>query len=80
MACAQSNMAQSVIPLCARVSKQSPMNHLDTVLKPRPAIKLTLWSAMYYIQALWSAAQLQLPIMFIILNNRRYAALQEFVH
>jgi benzoylformate decarboxylase len=35
-------------------------------------------SAMYSIQALWSAAQLNLPIVFLILNNRRYAALQEF--
>ena len=35
-------------------------------------------SAMYSIQALWSAAQLGLPIAFIILNNRRYAALQDF--
>jgi benzoylformate decarboxylase len=35
-------------------------------------------SAMYAIQALWSAAQLQLPIAFLILKNRRYAALQDF--
>ena len=35
-------------------------------------------SAMYSIQALWSAAQLGLPITFVILKNRRYAALQEF--
>ena len=35
-------------------------------------------SSMYSIQALWSAAQLNLPIVFLILNNRRYAALQEF--
>ncbi|MGH8804085.1 MAG: benzoylformate decarboxylase, partial [Polaromonas sp.] len=35
-------------------------------------------SSMYAIQALWSAAQLKLPITFIILKNRRYAALQEF--
>ena len=35
-------------------------------------------SAMYSIQALWSAAQLKLPMTFVILNNRRYAALQEF--
>ncbi|QDL38819.1 benzoylformate decarboxylase [Rhodoferax sediminis] len=35
-------------------------------------------SAMYSIQALWSAAQLRLPITFVILKNRRYAALQEF--
>jgi benzoylformate decarboxylase len=35
-------------------------------------------SSLYSIQALWSAAQLRLPITFVILKNRRYAALQEF--
>jgi benzoylformate decarboxylase len=35
-------------------------------------------SALYAIQALWSAAQLALPITFVILKNRRYAALREF--
>jgi len=35
-------------------------------------------SAMYSIQALWSAAQLELPIAFVILKNRRYRALQDF--
>ena len=35
-------------------------------------------SAMYAIQALWSAAHLHLPITFVILKNRRYAALQDF--
>jgi benzoylformate decarboxylase len=35
-------------------------------------------SSMYSIQALWSAAQLKLPITYLILNNRRYAALQDF--
>ncbi|MBV8848940.1 MAG: benzoylformate decarboxylase, partial [Methylobacteriaceae bacterium] len=35
-------------------------------------------SAMYGIQGLWSAAQNRLPIIFIILNNKRYAALEEF--
>jgi benzoylformate decarboxylase len=35
-------------------------------------------SAMYSIQALWSAAQLQLPITFIIVNNQRYEALHHF--
>ncbi|MDM8354593.1 benzoylformate decarboxylase [Pandoraea communis] len=35
-------------------------------------------SAMYSIQGLWSAAQARLPITFVILNNRRYAALQDF--
>lgn len=35
-------------------------------------------SALYSIQALHAAAQLGLPITFLILNNGRYAALQEF--
>ena len=35
-------------------------------------------SSPYSIQALWSAARLKLPITFVILNNRRYAALQDF--
>lgn len=35
-------------------------------------------SSMYSIQALWSAAQWKLPVTFIILNNGRYAALQDF--
>ena len=35
-------------------------------------------SAMYSIQALWSAAQFGLPIAFVILKNRRYAALTDF--
>jgi benzoylformate decarboxylase len=35
-------------------------------------------SSLYAIQALYSAVQLALPISFVILNNRRYAALQDF--
>ena len=35
-------------------------------------------SSMYAIQALWTAAQLKLPITFIIVNNRRYEALLQF--
>ncbi|WP_089401769.1 benzoylformate decarboxylase [Noviherbaspirillum humi] len=35
-------------------------------------------SSMYSIQALWSAAQLKLSILFVIVKNRRYAALQDF--
>jgi benzoylformate decarboxylase len=35
-------------------------------------------SSMYSIQAIWSAAQLKLPITFIIVKNRSYAALQGF--
>ncbi len=35
-------------------------------------------STMYAIQGLWTAAQLKLPITFIIVNNRRYEALLQF--
>jgi len=35
-------------------------------------------SSMYSIQALWSAVRWKLPITYVILNNRRYAALQDF--
>jgi benzoylformate decarboxylase len=35
-------------------------------------------SAMYAIQGLWTAAQLKLPVAFIIVNNGSYRALEEF--
>lgn len=35
-------------------------------------------SSMYSIQGLWTAAQLKLPITFVIVNNRRYEALLQF--
>jgi benzoylformate decarboxylase len=35
-------------------------------------------SAMYSIQGLWSAAELNLPVAFIIINNSSYRALEEF--
>jgi len=35
-------------------------------------------SSMYSIQALYTAVQMKLPITFVILNNSRYAALQDF--
>lgn len=35
-------------------------------------------SSMYSIQALWTAAQLKLPITFVIINNGRYEALHHF--
>jgi benzoylformate decarboxylase len=35
-------------------------------------------SSMYSIQALYTAAQLKLPITFVIVNNGRYAALKDF--
>jgi benzoylformate decarboxylase len=35
-------------------------------------------SAMYSIQALWTAAELRLPVAFIIVNNASYQALVEF--
>jgi benzoylformate decarboxylase len=36
-------------------------------------------SSMYSIQALWSAADLRLPMTIIIVNNGGYAALSEFL-
>jgi benzoylformate decarboxylase len=35
-------------------------------------------SAMYSIQGLWSAAELDLPVAFVIVNNTSYRALEEF--
>ena len=35
-------------------------------------------SSLYSIQGLWTAAQLRLPIAFVIVNNRRYEALIQF--
>ncbi len=35
-------------------------------------------SSLYSIQGLWTAARLQLPITFVILNNRAYGAMNEF--
>ncbi|WP_411144738.1 benzoylformate decarboxylase [Streptomyces sp. x-80] len=35
-------------------------------------------SAMYAIQALWSAARLRLPVTVIVVNNRRYATVDAF--
>jgi benzoylformate decarboxylase len=35
-------------------------------------------SAMYAIQGLWSAAQLAVPVTFVIVNNGGYVALEEF--
>jgi benzoylformate decarboxylase len=37
-------------------------------------------SCMYAIQGLWTAAQLKLPITFVIINNGRYEALMQFGH
>ncbi len=37
-------------------------------------------SAMYSIQGLWTAAELGLPVVFIIINNRSYYGLVEFAH
>ncbi|MDQ2857921.1 MAG: benzoylformate decarboxylase [Candidatus Eremiobacteraeota bacterium] len=35
-------------------------------------------SAMYSIQALWTAARFALPVTFVVLNNASYAAMNEF--
>jgi len=48
--------------------------------KPRRRVIALLGdgSAMYSIQGLWTAAQLRLPIAFIIVNNGSYRALEDF--
>jgi benzoylformate decarboxylase len=35
-------------------------------------------SAMYSIQALWTAAQRQLPLSVVVINNRGYGAMRSF--
>jgi benzoylformate decarboxylase len=35
-------------------------------------------SSMYAIQGLWTAAQLGVPVTFVIMDNRSYAAMDEF--
>src|SRR5262249_28163629 len=35
-------------------------------------------SSMYTVQGLWTAAQLQLPITYVIVKNGRYQALEDF--
>ena len=48
-------------------------------LSPAPVIALLGdGSSLYAIQGLWTAAQLNLPITFIIVNNGRYEALLQF--
>lgn len=47
-------------------------------LKGRTIALMGDGSSMYSIQALYAASQLGLPLTFVVLNNRRYAALQDF--
>ena len=56
----------------------SIMNRLSTADRAKVIAVLGDGSAMYSIQSLWSAAQLDLKIVFVIVNNRRYEALHEF--
>jgi benzoylformate decarboxylase len=47
-------------------------------LRSRPVVALVGdGSAMYSIQALWTAANLKLPITYVIANNRGYRILKE---
>jgi len=47
-------------------------------LAPRPVVAMIGdGSAMYSIQALWSAAHMKLPITYVIANNRSYRILKE---
>ena len=51
---------------------------MHLALPERPAVAIIGdGSAMYSIQALWTAAHLQLPITYVIANNRSYRILKE---
>jgi benzoylformate decarboxylase len=51
---------------------------ISLALKSRPVVAIVGdGSAMYTIQALWSAAHLKLPITYVIANNGSYRILKE---
>jgi benzoylformate decarboxylase len=51
---------------------------ISLALKDRPVVAIVGdGSAMYSVQALWTAAHLQLPITYVIPNNRGYRILKE---
>ena len=58
------------LPAASGVARAQPLRKVIALLGDG--------SAMYTIQGLWSAAEQRLPVSFVILNNRRYAALNRF--
>ena len=51
---------------------------VSLALRDRPVMAMVGdGSAMYSIQALWTAAHLQLPLTYVIANNRSYRILKE---
>ena len=51
---------------------------ISLALRPRPVVAIIGdGSAMYSIQALWTAANMQLPIVYVIANNRGYRIIKE---
>jgi len=58
------------LPAAVGVALARPENRIVAILGDG--------SSMYSIQGLWSAAQLGLPIAFIVIKNGRYEALQDF--
>jgi benzoylformate decarboxylase len=54
---------------------------IQLAVKQRPVLAVIGdGSAMYSVQALWTAAHLKLPIAFVIANNRSYRILKERVY
>ena len=60
------------LPAAVGVAMARPQEHVVAILGDG--------SAMYGIQGLWSAAQSQIPLTFIIVRNGRYAALVDIAH
>ena len=58
------------MPAAAGVALAEPMRRVIALIGDG--------SAMYSIQTLWTAAQLGLNVTYIVVNNRRYAALKRF--
>ncbi len=51
---------------------------ISLALRPRPVVAIIGdGSAMYSIQALWTAANMKLPIVYVIANNRGYRIIKE---
>ena len=58
------------MPAAVGVALANPGERLNALIGVGPS--------RHSIQAVWTAAPLKLPITFVILNNQRYAALQDF--
>jgi len=77
--CASGGLGHSMPAAVGIALAESRGGPLSGVAAPRRVIGIFGdGSAMYSIQALWSAADLKLPMTIVIVNNGGYAALSEF--